>query len=108
MSDLAVLVDYDCEADPSLTQLLSIPTMHDGLFMGDNSDTSTTEYNGVSSSAQLDHEGSLVTGQTDGYRIDLSTDRPKWRLDEPALSGLLLYSLVNHAYANRCHHHLVR
>ena len=40
--------------------------------------------------------------------IDLSTARPKWRLDGLALSGLLLYSLVNHAYANRCHHHLVR
>jgi len=37
---------------------------------------------------------------------DLSTARPKWRLDGPALSGHLLYSLVNHAYAN--HHHLVR
>ena len=33
--------------------------------------------------------------------IDLSTARPKWRLDGPALSGHLLYSLVNHAYANR-------
>jgi len=40
--------------------------------------------------------------------IDLSTARPKWRLDGPALSGHLLYSLVNHAYANRYHHHLVR
>jgi len=40
--------------------------------------------------------------------IDLSTARPKWRLDGPALSGHLLYSLVIHAYANRYHHHLVR
>ena len=40
--------------------------------------------------------------------VDLSTARPKWRLDRPALSGHLLYSLVNHAYANRYHHHLVR
>jgi len=41
-------------------------------------------------------------------RIDLSTARPKWRLDGPALSGHLLYSPVNHDYANRYHHHLVR
>ena len=40
--------------------------------------------------------------------IDLSTARPKWRLDGPALSGHLLYSLVNHAYEKRYHHHLVR
>jgi len=40
--------------------------------------------------------------------IDLTTARPKWRLDGPALSGHLLYSLVNHAYANRYHKHLVR
>ena len=40
--------------------------------------------------------------------IDLSTARPKWRLDRQALSGQLLYSLVNHAFANRYHHHLVR
>ena len=33
--------------------------------------------------------------------IDLLTARPKWRLDGPALSGHLLYLLVNHAYANR-------
>jgi len=39
--------------------------------------------------------------------INLSTARPKWRLDGPALSGHLLYSLVHHAYANRYHHHLV-
>jgi len=39
--------------------------------------------------------------------IDLSTARPKWRLDGPALLGHLLYSLVNHSYANRYHHHLV-
>ena len=39
---------------------------------------------------------------------DLSTARQKWRLDGPALLGHLLYSLVNHAYANRYHHHLVR
>ena len=38
---------------------------------------------------------------------DLSTARPKWRLDGPAFSGHLLYSLVNHAYANRFHYHLV-
>jgi len=38
--------------------------------------------------------------------IDLSTACTKWRFDGPALSGHLLYSLVNHAYAN--HHHLVR
>ena len=31
--------------------------------------------------------------------IELSTARPKWRLDGPALLGNLLYSLVNHAYA---------
>jgi len=42
------------------------------------------------------------------YAIGLSTDRPKRRLDAPALSGHLLYSLVNHAYANRYQHHLVR
>ena len=35
---------------------------------------------------------------------DLSTARPKWRLDGPDLSDHLLYSLVNHAYANRYHH----
>ena len=40
--------------------------------------------------------------------IDLSTARPKWRLDGPALLGHLLYSLVIYAYANRYHHHLVR
>jgi len=40
--------------------------------------------------------------------IDLSTARPKWRVDGPALSGNLLYSFVNHASANRYHHHLVR
>jgi len=40
--------------------------------------------------------------------IDLSTARPKWRLDGPALSVHLLYSLVNHAYANRYHRHLIR
>jgi len=56
MSDLTVLADHDCDADPSLTQLLSTPTMHNCLFMGDNSDTSTAEYNGVSFSAKLDHE----------------------------------------------------
>ena len=40
--------------------------------------------------------------------IDLSTARPKWRFDGPALSGHLLYSLVNHAYGIRYHHHVVR
>jgi len=40
--------------------------------------------------------------------IDLSTARPKWRLDGPALSGHLLYLLVNHACTNPYHHHLVR
>jgi len=40
-------------------------------------------------------------------RTDLSTVRPKWRLDGPALACHLLYSLVNHAYANCYHHHLV-
>ena len=30
--------------------------------------------------------------------VDLSTARPKWRLDGPALSGHLLYLLVSHAY----------
>jgi len=40
--------------------------------------------------------------------VNLSTARPKWRFDGPALSGRLLYSLVNHAYANRYHHQLVR
>ena len=40
--------------------------------------------------------------------IDLWTARPKWRPDGPALSGHLLYSLVNPAYSNRYHHHLVR
>jgi len=34
------------------------------------------------------------------FIIDLSTARPKWRLDEPGLSGHSLYSLVNPAYAN--------
>jgi len=50
--------------------------------------------------------------QINGYvygSINLPIDRyPKWRLDGPALSGHLLYSLVNHAYANRYHNHLVR
>jgi len=32
----------------------------------------------------------------------------KWRIDGPALWGHLLYLLVNHAYANRYHYHLVR
>jgi len=36
--------------------------------------------------------------------IDLSTARPKWRIDGPVLSGHLLYSLVNYAYANPFHH----
>jgi len=40
--------------------------------------------------------------------INLSTARQKWRLDGLALSDHLLYSLVNHAYANRYHHHLVQ
>jgi len=40
--------------------------------------------------------------------IDLSTARPKWRLDGLALSGHLLYSLVNHAYSIRYHYYLVR
>ena len=40
--------------------------------------------------------------------VDPSTARPKWRLDGPALSGHLLYSLVNHAYENRYHHYLVQ
>jgi len=44
----------------------------------------------------------------DSSTTDLSTARPKWRLDGPDLSGNLLYLLVNHAYANRYHHHLVR
>jgi len=35
--------------------------------------------------------------------IDLSTARPKWRLDGPALSGHLLYLFVNRAYANIDH-----
>ena len=35
------------------------------------------------------------------FKIDLSTARPKWRFDGPALSGHQLYSLVNHVYANR-------
>jgi len=48
-----------------------------------------------------------VTPNTVLSKIDLSTARPKWRLDGPALSGHLLYSLVNHAYAKRYHHHLV-
>ena len=39
--------------------------------------------------------------------IDLSTARPKWRLDGPGLSGHLLYSLVNPGYANSYHHRLV-
>ena len=39
--------------------------------------------------------------------IDLSTARPKWRLDGLALSGHLLYSLVNHAYASRYHKILI-
>jgi len=39
---------------------------------------------------------------------DPSTARPKWRLYGPALSGHLLYSLVNHACANRYYHYLVR
>jgi len=44
---------------------------------------------------------------TPSLRIDLSTARPKWRLDGPALSGHLLHSLVIHVYANRYRHHLV-
>jgi len=40
--------------------------------------------------------------------IDLSTARPKWRLDGPALSDHLLYAPVNHAFAKRYHYHLVR
>ena len=40
--------------------------------------------------------------------IDLSTARPQWRHDGPALLGHLLYPLVNHAYANRYYHHLFR
>jgi len=40
--------------------------------------------------------------------IDLSTARPKWRHDGPALLGYLLYSLVNPAYANTDHYLLVR
>ena len=47
------------------------------------------------------------TGELDSSTTNLSTARPKWRLDGPALSGHLLHSLVNHAYANRYHHHLV-
>jgi len=47
---------------------------------------------------------SLLATQTS----DLSTARPKWRLDRTALSGHLLYLFVNHACANRYHHHLVR
>ena len=42
------------------------------------------------------------------YSIDLSTARPKWRPDGPAMSGHLLYSLVNPTYANSYHHHPVR
>jgi len=38
----------------------------------------------------------------------LSTACPKWRLDRQALSSHLLYPLVNHAYANRYYHHIVR
>ena len=43
--------------------------------------------------------GAKFKAQTVIYftRINLSTARPKWRLDGPALSGHLLYSLVNHA-----------
>jgi len=40
-------------------------------------------------------------------QFDISTVRPKWRLDGPSVSGHPLYSLVNDAYANRYHHHLV-
>ena len=50
----------------------------------------------------------LLYESTSSVVTDLSTARPKWRLDGPALSGHVLYSLVNHAYANRYHHHLVR
>jgi len=46
--------------------------------------------------------------QSGFIQFDLSTARPKWRLDGPTLSDHLLYSLVNHAYANRYHHYLVR
>jgi len=54
-----------------------------------------------------------ISGNGDDAKImavtnDLSTTRPKWRLDGPALSGHLLYSLVNHDYGNHYHHHLVR
>jgi len=41
-------------------------------------------------------------------KVDISTTRPKRRLDGPALSGYLLYSFANPAYANSYHHHLVR
>ena len=40
--------------------------------------------------------------------IDISTARPIWRHDGPALSGYLLYSVVNPVYANSYHHHLIR
>ena len=49
------------------------------------------------------HESDMIA-----YLFDLSTARPKWRLDGPVLSGHLLYSLVNHAYANCYHYHLVQ
>jgi len=39
--------------------------------------------------------------------IDLLAARTKRRLDGPALSGHLLYSLVSLAFANRYHYHLV-
>jgi len=91
MSDLTVAADYDCDADPSLTQLLSTPTTHDGLFMGDKSDTSTAEYNGVLSSAQLDHKGSLVPGQIDGYH---STSKPKPQ-ESPLENGFEINDVVH-------------
>ena len=49
---------------------------------------------------------SISINNLEVWPIDLSTARPKWRLDGPALSGHLLYSLVNHAYANRYNCHL--
>jgi len=59
----------------------------------------------------LEYRGFLILKdqENEAFSIfDLSTARPKWRLDGPSLSGHLLYPLVKHAYANRYHHHLVR
>ena len=67
-----------------------------------------TSLNGKKTTLMISSGSTRATkGVNLSYSIDLSTARPKWPHDGPALSGHLLYSLVNHTYANRYHHHLV-